>query len=118
MHVEVTVPTANVTDVVSNLLSRGALIHANDAASDTHVIQALVRLSGMFGYETDLRSRTVGRATHSMTFAHWQLVRDDPDRGDGEFDSLVGAPLRPRPRPRDSAIAMPEPDDANSGDRA
>jgi len=65
----------------------------------------------MFGYATDLSSRTQGRATHSLHFDHYQEVRTDPNRRDGDRDSLVGAPLRPVPKSNDSAVALPEPDD-------
>jgi len=42
-----------------------------------------------------------------------EQVRTDPNRRDGDRDSLVGAPLRPVPRSNDSAVALPEPDDDN-----
>jgi elongation factor G len=111
MHVEVVVPREYTADVVGNLSGRRAQIQSHDHRGDTQVIRAVVPLSEMFGYATDLRSRTQGRATHSLHFDHYQQVRSDPNRHDGDRDSLVGAPLRPVPRSNDSAVALPEPDD-------
>jgi translation elongation factor EF-G len=111
MEVEVVAPREHAADVGANLLTRGARIESSEARDDNHVIRALVPLSQMFGYEADLRSRTCGRATHSLHFARYEPVRDDPDETDGARDSLVGAPLRPVPRPRAGAISLPEPED-------
>lgn len=113
MHVEVVVPKEHTADVVGNLSGRRGQIQSHDSRGDTQVIRAVVPLSEMFGYATDLRSRTRGRATHSLHFDHYQQVRTDPNRRDGDRDSLVGAPLRPVPRSNDSAVALPEPDDDN-----
>lgn len=111
MHVEVVVPKEHTAEVVGTLSDRRGQIQSHDSRGDTQVIRAVVPLSEMFGYATDLRSRTRGRATHSLRFDHYQQVRTDPDRRDGDRDSLVGAPLRPVPRSNDSAVALPEPDD-------
>jgi elongation factor G len=113
MHVEVVLPKEHTADVVENLSGRRGQIQSHDDRGDTQVIRAVVPLSEMFGYATDLRSRTRGRATHSLHFDHYQQVRSDPNRSDGDSDSLVGAPLRPVPRSNDSAVALPEPDDDN-----
>jgi elongation factor G len=113
MHVEVVVPKEHAADVVGNLSDRRGQIQAQDDRSDTQVIRAVVPLSEMFGYATDLRSRTRGRATHALHFDHYQQVRTDPNGTDGDRDSLVGAPLKPVPRSSDSAVGLPEPDDDN-----
>jgi elongation factor G len=113
MHVEVVVPKEHTADVVGNLSGRRAQIRSRDSRGETQIIRAVAPLSEMFGYATDLRSRTRGRATYSLHFDHYQQVRNDPNRSDGDRDSLVGAPLRPVPRLNDSAVALPEPDDDN-----
>ena len=113
MRVEVVVPKEHTADVVGNLSGRRGQIQSHDERGDSQVIRAVVPLSEMFGYATDLRSRTRGRATHSLHFDHYQQVRSDPNRSDGDRDSLVSAPLRPVPRSNDSAVALPEPDDGD-----
>lgn len=111
MRVEVVVPEEYAADVVGNLCGRRGQIQSHDSQAHPQTVRAVVPLSEMFGYATDLRSRTRGRATHSLHFDHYQQVRTDPNRRDGDYDSLVGAPLRPVPRSNDSAMALPEPDD-------
>jgi elongation factor G len=111
MHVEVVVPEEHTADVVGNLSGRRGQIQSYDNRGDAQVIRAVVPLSEMLGYAADLRSRTRGRATHSLHFDHYQQVRSDPHRSDGDRDSLVSAPLKPVPRSNDSAVALPEPDD-------
>ena len=71
-------------------------------------INARVPLSEMFGYATDLRSRTRGRGTFAMQFARYQPC-DPPENKDDGNDSMVGAPRRPMPTLRDSSVALPEP---------
>ena len=111
MRLEVVVPKEHAADVVGNLSGRRGQIQSQDDRGETQVIRAVVPLSQIFGYATDLRSRTRGRATYSLHFDHYQQVRSDPNRSEGDRDSLVGAPLRPVPRSNDSAAALPEPDD-------
>ena len=111
MQVEVVVPKEYTADVIANLSSRRGQIRSHHNRGDIDVIRAVVPVSGLFGYAVDLRSRTQGRATHSMHFDHYQEVRTEPDLDDDDRDSLVRAPLRPAPRSNDSAVALPEPDD-------
>jgi elongation factor G len=68
MRVEITSPEANVGDVLGDLNARRAQIEDVGFRADQRVIVALVPLRRMFGYATDLRSATQGRATYSMTF--------------------------------------------------
>jgi elongation factor G len=68
MRVEVVVPKEYMGDVMGNLSSRRGQIQSQEDRGGTQIISARVPLSEMFGYATDLRSRTQGRATYSMHF--------------------------------------------------
>ncbi|HEX3703834.1 MAG TPA: elongation factor G [Vicinamibacterales bacterium] len=72
MRVEVVVPKEHMGDVMGNLSSRRGQIQAQEDRGGTQIIQARVPLSEMFGYATDLRSRTQGRATYSMHFERYE----------------------------------------------
>ena len=68
MRVEISAPETNVGDVLGDLNARRAQIEDVGFRADQRMIIALVPLRRMFGYATDLRSATQGRATYSMTF--------------------------------------------------
>src|SRR5207248_9975577 len=68
MRVEVVVPKEHMGDVMGDLASRRGQIQSQEDRGGTQIIAARVPLSEMFGYATDLRSRTQGRATYSMHF--------------------------------------------------
>jgi elongation factor G len=68
MKVEVVTPEANMGDVVGDLNRRRGLISGMDDTPSGKVVDASVPLAEMFGYATDLRSATQGRATYSMEF--------------------------------------------------
>jgi elongation factor G len=72
MRVEVVVPKEHMGDVMGNLSSRRGQIQSQEDRGGTQIIQARVPLSEMFGYSTDLRSRTQGRATYSMHFDRYE----------------------------------------------
>jgi elongation factor G len=72
MRVEVTVPKEHMGDVMGNLSSRRGQIQSQEDRGGTQIISARVPLSEMFGYATDLRSRTQGRATYSMHFDRYE----------------------------------------------
>ncbi|MFA4874200.1 MAG: elongation factor G [bacterium] len=74
MTVEVVVPDEYMGGVTGDLTSRRGRIIKSDSHAGSQVIGALVPLSNMFGYSTDLRSATQGRATYSMQFAHYEPV--------------------------------------------
>ena len=74
MKVEVVVPQDFMGDVIGNLNGRRGKIQGMKARAAAQVIDALVPLSEMFGYATDLRSRTQGRATYSMEFDRYDQV--------------------------------------------
>ncbi|OFW33297.1 MAG: translation elongation factor G [Acidobacteria bacterium RIFCSPLOWO2_12_FULL_65_11] len=72
MRVEVVVPKDYMGDVMGNLASRRGHIQSQEDRGGTQIIQSRVPLSEMFGYATDLRSRTQGRATYSMHFDRYE----------------------------------------------
>ena len=74
MKMEVVTPEEYVGDVMGNLSSRRAKIHGIAPRSDAQVVRADVPLSEMFGYATELRSMTQGRALFTMEFDHYQRV--------------------------------------------
>jgi elongation factor G len=72
MKVEVVVPKDNMGDVMGDLAGRRGRIQSQEDRGGTQIINARVPLSEMFGYATDLRSRTQGRATYSMHFERYE----------------------------------------------
>ncbi len=74
MKVEVTVPEEYMGDVLGDINSRRGKIEGMEARSGAQVIRALVPLSEMFGYATDLRSKTQGRAVYSMETDRFEEV--------------------------------------------
>jgi elongation factor G len=72
MRVEVVCPKDNLGDVMGDLASRRGRIQSQEDRGGTQIINARVPLSDMFGYATDLRSRTQGRATYSMHFDRYE----------------------------------------------
>jgi elongation factor G len=74
MKVEVLVPQEFMGDVIGNLNGRRGKVHGIKVRAGSQAIEAAVPLSEMFGYATDLRSRTQGRATYSMEFDRYDPV--------------------------------------------
>jgi elongation factor G len=74
MGVECVTPEEYMGDVIGDLSSRRGRIEGMEARGNSQVIRAQVPLSEMFGYSTDLRSRTQGRATYTMQFNSYQPV--------------------------------------------
>ncbi len=74
MKVEVVVPEDYMGDVMGDLSSRRGRIMGMESRGTAQVINAHVPLANMFGYSTDLRSATQGRATYTMTFDHYEQV--------------------------------------------
>ncbi len=77
MRVEVVVPKDYMGDVMGNLASRRGHIQSQEDRGGTQIVQSRVPLSEMFGYATDLRSRTQGRATYSMHFDRYEPAPRD-----------------------------------------
>jgi elongation factor G len=76
MAVEVVTPEDYMGDVIGDLSSRRGRVEGMEAVGNNQVIRALVPLADMFGYATDLRSRTQGRATYTMQFKSYAEVPD------------------------------------------
>jgi len=74
MKVEVVVPEEYMGDVMGDLNSRRGRVEGMDARGNTQVINSYVPLKEMFGYATNLRSLTQGRATYTMQFSHYEEV--------------------------------------------
>ncbi|HHX68229.1 MAG: elongation factor G [Miniphocaeibacter sp.] len=72
--VEITTPDEYLGDVMGDVNSRRGKIQGMDPKNGVHILDAYVPLSEMFGYATDLRSNTQGRATYSMQFDHYEKV--------------------------------------------
>jgi elongation factor G len=80
MAVEVVTPEDYMGDVIGDLSSRRGKVEGMDQRGTSQVIRAQVPLAEMFGYATDLRSRTQGRATYTMQFNSYQEVPESVSR--------------------------------------
>ena len=74
MVVEVEVPEEYMGDVIGDLNSRRGNIHGMDSIAGNQLVKAMVPLANMFGYSTDVRSMSQGRATFTMQFDHYEQV--------------------------------------------
>jgi elongation factor G len=74
MKVEVTTPDQYMGDVIGDLSARRGRISAMEQRGGLRIVQAEVPLAEMFGYATQLRSNTQGRATYTMEFSHYEEV--------------------------------------------
>ena len=72
MSVEVDVPDEYMGDVIGDINARRGRIEGFESRNGIQHIRGLVPLSDMFGYATDLRSKTSGRGNYSMQFAHYE----------------------------------------------
>src|SRR5262249_7125372 len=76
MKVEVTTPEEFLGTVLGDLNSRRGHVEGMEARANAQIVKAYVPLASMFGYTTDLRSATQGRATSSMEFAYYQPLSE------------------------------------------
>ena len=74
MKVEITTPDAYFGDLMGNVTARRGIIQGTEARNGVKVIDAHIPLAEMFGYATDLRSRTQGRGNYTMQFDHYAEV--------------------------------------------
>jgi len=73
-RVEITVPESYVGDVVGDVSARQGALEGMEMIADGQLIRAMIPLSNLFGYATDLRSKTQGRGHYSMIFDHFSTV--------------------------------------------
>jgi len=74
MKVEVTVPEEYMGDIIGDINSRRGRIEGMEPRGNSQIVRGFVPLSEMFGYATDLRSRTQGRGTYAMMMSHYEEV--------------------------------------------
>lgn len=74
MKVEITTPEAYFGDIMGNVTARRGIIQGTEDRNGVKVIDAHIPLAEMFGYATDLRSRTQGRGNYTMQFDHYAEV--------------------------------------------
>lgn len=74
MKVEVVVPEEYMGDVMGDISSRRGHIEGMESRNGAQVIRGFVPLAEMFGYATDLRSKTQGRGNYTMQFSHYEVV--------------------------------------------
>jgi elongation factor G len=75
MKVDITCPKEFVGEVMSLVSQRGGIIHGQDSKTSADVIHAEAPLETMFGFSTNLRSASQGRAAFSMEFGHFEPKR-------------------------------------------
>ena len=74
MNVEVVTPEEHYGDIIGDLNRRRGIVTGMEAVAAGKAVRAEVPMSEMFGYATDMRSATQGRATFSMEFAEYKEV--------------------------------------------
>jgi elongation factor G len=99
--VEVVAPADYIEEVKENLASRRGEISSVAASPGGQLIRALVPLSEMFGYASDLHQRTFGQGSFATEFKEYRSVRDRPP---DDPDAPVRYPRNPSPPARRSAI--------------
>lgn len=117
MRVEVSVPEEFLRHVTAGLVERrGQIQFCEERGGEWRTVVALVPVAQLFGYATQLRQLSYGRATYAMRFVRYQPRPEGPNPGDGDRASMVGAPRKPVVPGRLDAIALPEPDEGDNSD--
>ena len=80
MSLELEVPTENLGKVLGSLQQKRGRVEGLDKRGDSEVVRAIVPLTEMFGYMTELRSATRGRGTFTMEFARFEPAPADVQR--------------------------------------
>ena len=81
MSVEVVTPDENMGDVIGDINRRTGIVSGMSENPEGKILKATVPLSEMFGYSTDLRSKTQGRASYTMEFSNYEAVPDNLTEG-------------------------------------
>ena len=81
MSVEVVTPDENMGDVIGDINRRRGIVSGMSENPEGKILKATVPLSEMFGYSTDLRSKTQGRASYTMEFSNYEAVPDNLTEG-------------------------------------
>jgi hypothetical protein len=92
--VEVVTPEEYMGDVIGDLNRRRGLVQGMEPRGNAQVVTAMVPLSEMFGYATDVRSMTQGRANYTMQFERYDEV--PPNIADKVVEARTGEPVPPR----------------------
>jgi elongation factor G len=88
MRIEITTPEEYFGDVVSDLNKRRGQIVNSDVKNGLRIVKGFVPLAETFGYITDLRTMSSGRANSSMEFSHFEQV--PPDIQENIIDTITG----------------------------
>ena len=83
MGVEVATPEEFLGGIINDMNARKGRVKGVSLRGNAKVLQARVPLADMFGYSTELRSASEGRATYSMEFSHYDVVERSPARERG-----------------------------------
>lgn len=78
MNVDITSPKEFVGDAMNKITMRGGLISGIDSRHGAEIVHAQAPMEKMFGFSTDIRSATQGRASFSMSFSHFEIKKDSP----------------------------------------
>lgn len=79
MNVDISCPLEFVGDAISQITQRGGMIQGQDSKASGEIVHCVAPMAKMFGFSTNLRSVTQGRASFSMEFAHFQLKQGGLD---------------------------------------
>jgi len=79
MNVDITCPVEFVGDAISQITQRGGMISGQDSKASGEIVHCTAPMAKMFGFSTNLRSVTQGRASFSMEFSHFQLKQGGLD---------------------------------------
>ena len=79
MNVDISCPLEFVGDAISQITQRGGMIQGQDSKASGEIVHCIAPMAKMFGFSTNLRSVTQGRASFSMEFAHFQVKQGGLD---------------------------------------
>ena len=110
MSVEVVAPEESMGTIIGDLNSRRGRIEGIEHRAGSQVVKAMVPLAEMFGYATNMRSNTQGRATFSMHFNRYEEAPLRPDSGFETAGVIAKLPRNPSPRTGHASADIPPAD--------